>query len=535
MFLLLTKNIVSKASEIECKPRICLLSLKLLLSLQSCSKCSGGYPLRCNKIYEYKIFMSKSFEQLGLNSALCETLRTIGFDAPTSIQSQAITPILWGQDLIACAKTGSGKTGSFLLPLIHILNESPVRARMPRALILEPTRELAIQVLEQFQRFAGASLKAALIVGGESMVAQEKSLQSNPDVLVVTPGRLLDFCEREKIMLFGIKHVVIDEADRMLDMGFLPDVKRILEKIPVSRQTLLFSATFDKEIESLSSSFMLAPKMLSISEQGQTVDTIDQKCIHSQEKDKSTFVLYLIKQLTSQKNDELSEVVKDSIIVFCNRKSDVDKLSKYLVKYGIAAAGLHGDLSQSIRNQTIESFKVNEIQVLVASDIIARGIDIESLSMVINFDVPIQCEDYVHRIGRTGRAGNKGQAYTLVSVKDTKKWQQVESLIQKTVEVYEVTAEALSAMMPPRVSTRRLAQKDNDNNELSVLSPSSSKRFFEDDSPSKNVVQKTRRRRDNREESEDIVIVGFGSDVPLFFRNESYKTRIIGEDSRTFD
>ena len=379
-----------------------------------------------------------SFEHLGLNERLCQHLVTLGFSTPTPIQEEAIPIVLQGQDVIASAQTGSGKTASFLLPLLHILNDIPLKARMPRAIIMEPTRELALQVYDQFTRFSDGTLKAALLVGGESMTQQERVLKTNPDVLIATPGRLLDLCEREKLMLFGIRYVVIDEADRMLDMGFLPDVKRIMEKIPLSRQTMLFSATFNDEIRKMTHQFMLAPKIVNISRAGSTVASIEQYFVMAGDKQKRIITRHLIATHGMQGE------TKVPTIIFCNRKTQVTTLVSSLRRHKFAADSLHGDLQQSTRNQTVERFRNGEIHILVASDVAARGLDVEDLGLVINFDVPINAEDYVHRIGRTGRAGKSGFAFTLVEKRDQKQWKAIETLTQQDIRECVVPEDVLN-------------------------------------------------------------------------------------------
>ncbi len=390
-----------------------------------------------------------SFEHLGLNERLCQHLVTLGFNAPTPIQEEAIPLVLHGQDVIASAQTGSGKTASFLLPLLHILNDIPLKARMPRAIIMEPTRELALQVFDQFTRFSDGSLKAALLVGGESMTQQERVLKTNPDVLIATPGRLLDLCEREKLMLFGIRYVVIDEADRMLDMGFLPDVKRIMEKIPLSRQTMLFSATFDDEIRKMTHQFMLAPKIVNISRAGSTVASIEQYFAMADDKQKRNITRHIIATHGMQGDTKIPT------IIFCNRKTQVTTLVSSLRRHKFAADSLHGDLQQSTRNQTVERFRSGEIHILVASDIAARGLDVEDLGLVINFDVPVNAEDYVHRIGRTGRAGKSGFAFTLVEKRDQKQWKAIETLTQQDIREFAVPEDVLNVPSAVKRSTQK--------------------------------------------------------------------------------
>ncbi len=475
------------------------------------------------------------FEELGLSNTLCQRLSVLGFDTPTPIQEKAIPLVLQGQDIVASAQTGSGKTASFLLPLLHILGDIPLKARMPRAIIMEPTRELAQQVYEQFDRFSDGVLKAALLVGGESMTQQERVLKTNPDVLIVTPGRLLDLCEREKLMLFGIRYVVIDEADRMLDMGFLPDVTRIMEKIPMSRQTMLFSATFSDEIQSLTRQFMLAPKIIAISRAGSTVASIDQYALYVDDKQKRTATRYLLKTYGVQDNAKIPS------IIFCNRKTDVTTLVSSLKRHGFAADSLHGDLQQSTRNQTLERFRSSEVHVLVASDVAARGLDVVDLGLVINFNVPINAEDYVHRIGRTGRAGKTGIAVTLIEKRDQKLWKAVEALTQqsivemtlpedilstslkvKAVEPLKTSHKKKTAQSIEKTATEKSTQKNNDENK-NVAVASYHKGTERGHSFVSGSHTSVPHKNYPSSEYDRITFKGFGDSIPAFFKQESYR------------
>ena len=369
------------------------------------------------------------FRALGLSPHLCETIDSLGYQRPTPIQQQAIPCILKGQDILASAQTGTGKTASFLLPLIHLLTMSRGRARLSRAIVIEPTRELALQVMQSFTSFAkDLPIKAALLVGGESMTEQQKVLTRGVDVLIATPGRLLDFIERGQLMLLGIQYVIIDEADRMLDMGFMPDVNRLMAALPANKQTLLFSATFPEEIKKLADAYLKLPQEVHVAPQTRTAITIDQYQIPTENLKKRQTVRYLLDQFGQD----------TPTIIFCNRKREIGALISSLKRHGYQAAALHGDLAQSERNETLKHFKENEVKVLVASDVAARGLDVEKLGLVINFDVPHNPEDYVHRIGRTGRAGQEGRAFSLVNKLDQKAWGAVENFIQKKIDVFKV-------------------------------------------------------------------------------------------------
>ena len=341
------------------------------------------------------------FTELGLSEPILRAVTEKGYLTPTPIQAQAIPFVLMGRDVLGCAQTGTGKTASFTLPMIDILSGSRARARMPRSLILEPTRELALQVAENFVEY-GKYLKLthALVIGGESMSDQKDLLMRGVDVLIATPGRLIDMFERGAILLTDTKVLVIDEADRMLDMGFIPDVERIVAMLPASRQTLFFSATMAPEIRRLADAFLQNPKTITVSKPASVATTITEGMVLVNETDKREALRRLIR----------SEDVQNALI-FCNRKRDVDILFKSLTRHGFSVGALHGDMAQSVRFTTLEKFKAGELRLLCCSDVAARGIDIGGLSHVFNFDVPHHAEDYVHRIGRTGRAGREGRAF----------------------------------------------------------------------------------------------------------------------------
>ncbi|WP_424812872.1 DEAD/DEAH box helicase [Roseococcus sp. YIM B11640] len=369
-----------------------------------------------------------TFEDLGLSDELVRAVTESGYVHPTPIQEQAIPIVLMGRDVLGCAQTGTGKTASFTLPMMDILAGTRAKARMPRSLILEPTRELALQVAEQFVKYGKyLNLNHALLIGGESMDEQKAVLEKGVDVLIATPGRLLDLFDRGRILMADCKLLVIDEADRMLDMGFIPDVERIGSIIPALRQTLFFSATMAPEIRRLADAFLQNPKEITVSRPATVATTITTGIVYVQERDKREALRRLIRQQQIQ-----------NALIFCNRKVDVDILYKSLRKHGFSVGALHGDMDQSARFATLSAFKNNEIQILVCSDVAARGLDIGGLSHVFNFDVPFHSEDYVHRIGRTGRAGREGNAYSIATADDGKLVQAIEKLTGAVIPRIEI-------------------------------------------------------------------------------------------------
>ena len=376
---------------------------------------------------EHKIGKDMKFQELGLTKQLTEIIEKKGYIAPTPIQQQAIPMVLRGCDLFACAQTGTGKTASFLLPILEILKNSTKKAFLPRAIILEPTRELAAQVYEKFVEYCpDGGLKAVLLVGGEFMGAQERALKEDVDIIIATPGRLLDMLERGKIMLHSIKSLVIDEADRMLDMGFIPDIEQLVKQLPVIRQTLLFSATMPKEVESLAENYLINPRKIKVTRQNKTAETVAQSIVKVSDKDKRIVM-----------RSAINKYGQDSTMIFCNRKRDIRVLLSSLARHDYAAVGLHGDMPQYLRNEALEQFKTGEVKIMVASDVAARGIDISGMGLVINFDVPSNAEDYVHRIGRTGRAGCSGRAIMIVGEGckiDAKNLSDIEKLTKQSIK-----------------------------------------------------------------------------------------------------
>jgi len=374
----------------------------------------------------YSILMT--FADLGLGDGVLRAVADAGYTQPTPIQEQAIPVVLMGRDVLGCAQTGTGKTAGFTLPMIEILAAGRARARMPRSLIIEPTRELAAQVAENFNVYGKYhKLSMALLIGGESFTEQQRLLQRGVDVLIATPGRLLDLFERGKIILTDVKVLVIDEADRMLDMGFIPDVERIVSLLPPLRQTLFFSATMAPEIRRLADAFLTNPKEISVAPPASPALTVEQHLTIVPDEDKREALRELLR----------GEEVRNAII-FCNRKRDVDILLKSLVKYGFDAVALHGDMPQHKRTETLDRYRTGEVRLLVASDVAARGLDIDHVSHVFNFDVPIHAEDYVHRIGRTGRAGRSGKSYTLATPDDGRFVDQIEKMLGREITRHEI-------------------------------------------------------------------------------------------------
>lgn len=372
------------------------------------------------------------FSDLKLDPKVLKAIEEAGYEKPTPIQAGAIPPALEGRDVLGIAQTGTGKTASFTLPMITLLAKGRARARMPRSLVLCPTRELAAQVAENFDTYTKhMKLTKALLIGGVSFKEQDALIDRGVDVLIATPGRLLDHFERGKLLLTGVQIMVVDEADRMLDMGFIPDIERIFSLTPFTRQTLFFSATMAPEIERITNTFLSAPERVEVARQATTSETITQGVVmfkpsrrDREASEKRTLLRALI--------DSEGENCKNAII-FCNRKVDVDITAKSLKKYGYDAAAIHGDLEQSQRMKTLDGFREGTLRFLVASDVAARGLDIPNVSHVFNFDVPSHAEDYVHRIGRTGRAGRKGTTMMICTPRDEKNFDAIEKLVEMEI------------------------------------------------------------------------------------------------------
>ncbi|WP_083392666.1 DEAD/DEAH box helicase [Rhodobacter xanthinilyticus] len=372
------------------------------------------------------------FSDLKLDPKVLTAIVEAGYETPTPIQAGAIPHALEGKDVLGIAQTGTGKTASFTLPMITLLAKGRARARMPRSLVLCPTRELAAQVAENFDIYAKhTKLTKALLIGGVSFGEQDKLIDRGVDVLIATPGRLLDHFERGKLLLTGVQIMVVDEADRMLDMGFIPDIERIFQLTPFTRQTLFFSATMAPEIERITNTFLHAPERIEVARQATTSETITQKLV----------------EITPPRRDQAAKAKRELLralinaegeactnaIIFCNRKSDVDIVAKSLKTHGFNAAPIHGDLEQSQRMKTLDSFRDGSLQLLIASDVAARGLDIPAVSHVFNYDLPSHAEDYVHRIGRTGRAGRLGTAFSISTPSDAKYLAAIEALVKMEI------------------------------------------------------------------------------------------------------
>ena len=396
------------------------------------------------------------FSDLALDPRVLKAVAEAGYETPTPIQAQAIPHALQGKDVLGIAQTGTGKTASFTLPMITLLGKGRAKARMPRSLVLAPTRELAAQVAENFDVYAKyTKLTKALLIGGVSFGEQDKLIDRGVDVLIATPGRLLDHHERGKLLLTGVQIMVVDEADRMLDMGFIPDIERIFSLTPFTRQTFFYSATMAPEIERITNTFLTGAVKIEVARQATTSTTIEQKLIQftPSRKDKSF----------AEKRAVLRSIITSegeactNAIVFCNRKMDVDVVTKSLKAHGFNASAIHGDLDQSVRTKTLDGFRDGSVHILVASDVAARGLDVPSVSHVFNFDVPSHPEDYVHRIGRTGRAGRLGKAYSIAVPSDDKYIAAIESLVKQPIPRGEVPAGALESAsdVPERAREER--------------------------------------------------------------------------------
>jgi superfamily II DNA/RNA helicase len=366
------------------------------------------------------------FSKLGLSDKVLSAVTAAGYPAPTPIQEQAIPHVLARRDVLGIAQTGTGKTAAFTLPMLTMLEQGRARARMPRTLILEPTRELAAQVVENFEKYGkNHKLNVALIIGGVSFDDQDAKLMRGVDVLIATPGRLLDHFERGRLLMSAVELLVIDEADRMLDMGFIPDIERICKLVPFTRQTLFFTATMPPEIQRITEQFLHNPVRVEVSKPASTASAITQQLVKTGRED-------------HEKRDTLRRLIKSAdpfknAIVFCNRKREVATLHRSLVRHGFNAVALHGDMDQSARTAALESFRNGEAKLLIASDVAARGLDIPDVSHIFNYDVPHHADDYVHRIGRTGRAGKTGTAITIVSPADSKSVGAIEKLIGQSI------------------------------------------------------------------------------------------------------
>jgi superfamily II DNA/RNA helicase len=394
------------------------------------------------------------FSKLGLSDKVLAAVKSAGYPAPTPIQEQAIPHVLARRDVLGIAQTGTGKTAAFTLPMLTMLEQGRARARMPRTLILEPTRELAAQVEDSFEKYGkNHKLNVALIIGGVSFDDQDQKLMRGVDVLIATPGRLLDHFERGRLLLTGVELLVIDEADRMLDMGFIPDIERICKLVPFTRQTLFFTATMPPEIRRITEQFLHNPVRVEVAKPATTVATITQQLIKTGREPHDT-------RDTLRRTIRSADSFKNAI-VFCNRKREVAQLHRSLVRHGFNAVALHGDLDQSARTAALDAFRKGEAKLLIASDVAARGLDIPDVSHVFNFDVPHHADDYVHRIGRTGRAGKSGIAITIVGPGDGKAVGEIEKLIGQSIPWAEPATGAVTEAADATAEASRDGHRDS--------------------------------------------------------------------------
>jgi superfamily II DNA/RNA helicase len=494
-----------------------------------------------------------TFADLGLSTKVLNAVEAAGYTIPTPIQAGAIPHALQRKDVLGIAQTGTGKTASFVLPMLTLLEQGRARARMPRTLILEPTRELAAQVEENFVKYGkNHRLNVALLIGGVSFEDQLRKLERGADVLIATPGRLLDHFERGKLLLSAVDILVIDEADRMLDMGFIPDIERICKLIPFTRQTLFFSATMPPEITKLTEQFLHSPVRIEVAKAATTAKTVEQKLVKSGKKDWEKRAV--LRDLIRAEDEGLKNA-----IIFCNRKKDVSELFRSLVKHDFDAGALHGDMDQRARTTMLANFKDGKLKLLVASDVAARGLDIPDVSHVFNFDVPIHSEDYVHRIGRTGRAGRSGKAFTLVTPADTKHLSAIEKLIGEDIIWHDGDLSTLPVSTEPDEAPRRGRgraksegkrkprnegrERERPQSEIDIIAAAERAKEAEaltapaDDQPAVRTAEKPHKaaikadneqrrarvphsepRRDHRRERDDMgsAPVGFGDEIPAF-------------------
>jgi superfamily II DNA/RNA helicase len=492
-----------------------------------------------------------TFADLGLSDEVLRAIADMGYRHPTPIQEQAIPFVLMTRDVLGVAQTGTGKTAGFTLPMLDILAGSRSRARMPRGLILEPTRELALQVAENFVQY-GKYLKLthALIIGGESMTDQRDVLNRGVDVLIATPGRLIDMFERGSILLSDVRVLVIDEADRMLDMGFIPDVEKIVSLLPMTRQTLFFSATMGPEIRRLADAFLRNPKEVTVSRPATVASGITEGLALVSDHDKREALRHLVRTQNVQ-----------NALIFCNRKRDVDILYKSLTRHRFSVGALHGDMAQTVRFTTLEKFKAGGLQLLVCSDVAARGLDIGGLSHVFNFDVPHHAEDYVHRIGRTGRAGLEGHAFTIAMPEDRFAVEAIEKLIghpippivvegldpvdwaeydgrkrrgrrapaKKAPAAKAATAKATAAKEPTQAANGKERAKSRTVSADQPMRPR--ERARGEETAARMRPAREEPRREPRREAPAPAVVGFGDAVPAFMMLRRAPTRLPENDA----
>ena len=463
------------------------------------------------------------FADLALSPKILKAVEEAGYETPTPIQAGAIPAALEGRDVLGIAQTGTGKTASFTLPLINALARGRARARMPRSLVLCPTRELAAQVAENFDTYAKhVKLTKALLIGGVSFKEQDEAIDRGVDVLIATPGRLLDHFERGKLILNDVRIMVVDEADRMLDMGFIPDIEKIFSLTPFTRQTLFFSATMAPEIERITNTFLSNPEKIEVARQATASETIEQEVVlfKGSRRDRAAKEKRnLLRALIDKEGERCTNA-----IIFCNRKTDVDIVAKSLKKHNYDAAPIHGDLDQSQRTRTLDAFREGTLKILVASDVAARGLDVPSVSHVFNFDVPSHAEDYVHRIGRTGRAGRDGKAVMICSTADEKNLADVESLIAKEIPRAEsplkAEAPAADAATEEAPKPRRRSRKAKDETPETKVEETPAVAEETQAAPAKPLEEPRERRggrgRGKGGQRDDNRVVGMGDHLPSF-------------------
>jgi superfamily II DNA/RNA helicase len=473
------------------------------------------------------------FDELGLSQKVLDAVHASGYETPTPIQAEAIPHALQGRDVLGIAQTGTGKTAAFTLPMLSRLEQGRARARMPRTLILEPTRELAAQVEEAFGKYGiNHKLNLALLIGGVSFGDQEAKITRGADVLIATPGRLLDFADRGKILLTGIEILVIDEADRMLDMGFIPDIERICKLVPFTRQTLFFSATMPPEITRLTEQFLQNPVRVEVSRPASTAVNITQTLV-------KTGVTPEEKRATLRRVIRGAENFKNAII-FCNRKRDVQVVYRSLEKHGFSVGALHGDLDQRARMAALDAFRNDQVQLLVCSDVAARGLDIPDVSHIINYDAPHHAEDYVHRIGRTGRAGKSGVALTIATRLDSKAIAEIEKLIARKIDWEPSGAEVEEAAESPAPRHEERGRRHEGRQRQERGGAPRSRRPEErtpaaaephrrpENRPATPVAAEPRRRS---REDYDAPVVGLGDHVPSFLLRPTRPPRIVAANA----
>ncbi|WP_093358786.1 DEAD/DEAH box helicase [Tropicimonas isoalkanivorans] len=458
------------------------------------------------------------FSDLSLDPKVLKAIEETGYETPTPIQAGAIPPALEGKDVLGIAQTGTGKTASFTLPMITLLGRGRARARMPRSLVLAPTRELAAQVAENFDVYAKHTrLTKALLIGGVSFGEQDKLIDKGVDVLIATPGRLLDHFERGKLLLTGVQVMVVDEADRMLDMGFIPDIERIFQLTPFTRQTLFFSATMPPEIERLTNTFLHAPVKIEVARQATASETINQGLVQfkpSRRDRAASEKRAILRALIEREGDKFRNA-----IIFCNRKVDVDIVAKSLKKYGLNAEPIHGDLDQSHRTRTLDGFRDGSITLLVASDVAARGLDIPNVSHVFNFDVPNHPEDYVHRIGRTGRAGREGTTLMIATPSDDKALAAIEDMVKQSIprlEAPDLPKSERRSRKSDRTETddrKETAAARKEPEQVSPAEPAPAE-TTPSEAPAPNSSRRSGRSRSGK--GRDDNVVGMGDHVPDF-------------------